>query len=62
MARLVSRARAEGEVSADLDPGHVAWAFLALISGAATQLLYDPASEADVRARMDDAVRRLLSR
>jgi AcrR family transcriptional regulator len=62
VARLVSRARSEGEVSTDLDPDHVAWAFLALISGAATQLLYDPASEADVRARMDDAIRGLLSR
>jgi AcrR family transcriptional regulator len=62
VARLVSRARAEGEVPADLDPDHVAWAFLALITGAATQLLYDRASEAEVRARVDDAVRGLLSR
>jgi AcrR family transcriptional regulator len=62
VARLVNRARSEGEVPTDLDSDHVAWAFLALITGVATQLLYDPVPEAEVRARMDDAVRGLLSR
>jgi AcrR family transcriptional regulator len=62
VARLVSRARAEGEVPAELDPDRVAWAFLALITGAATQLLYDPVPEDDVRTLVDDAVRGLLSR
>lgn len=62
VARLVSRAGAEGEVPAELDPDRVAWAFLALVTGAATQLLYDPAQEDDVRVRVDAAVRGLLSR
>ena len=45
---------------AGLDPDHVAWAFLALATGAATQLLYDAAPEPVVRARIDAAIGGLL--
>lgn len=60
VASLVRRAQSEGEVPARLNPDHVAWAFLALATGAATQLLYDPATEQVVRARVDAAVAGLL--
>lgn len=60
VASLVRRAQSEGEVPAVLDPEHVAWAFLALATGAATQLLYDPAEEKAVRERVDAAVAGLL--
>jgi hypothetical protein len=60
VARLVRRAQSEDEVRAGLDPDHVAWAFLALATGAATQLLYDTAPEPVVRARIDAAIGGLL--
>jgi hypothetical protein len=60
VASLVRRAQSEGEVPAGLNPDHVAWAFLALATGAATQMLYDPAEEQVVRARVDAAIVGLL--
>ncbi len=45
---------------AGLNPDHVAWAFLALATGVATQLLYDPAREQVVRARVDAAIAGLV--
>ena len=56
VARRVRRAQSEGELLAGLDPDHVAWAFLALATGAANQLLYDPVKEPVVRARVDSAI------
>jgi hypothetical protein len=56
VASLVRRAQSEGEVPAALNPDHVAWAFLALATGAANQLLYDPVEEPVVRARVDSAI------
>jgi hypothetical protein len=60
VAGLVGRAHSEGEVPVGLDPDHVAWAFLALATGAATQLLYDPAAEKVVQARVESAIAGLL--
>ena len=60
VARLVRRAQSESDVPAGLDPDHVAWAFLALATGAATQFLYDPAPEPVVRARIEAALGGLL--
>lgn len=45
---------------AALNPDHVAWAFLALATGAANQLLHDPVEEPVVRARVDSAIGGLL--
>ncbi len=55
LAQLVRRAQGEGEVSADLDPHFVAWAFLAVAQGAANQLLYGP-GELDVLHRRAEAL------
>jgi hypothetical protein len=43
-------------VPAALNPDHVAWAFLALATGAANRLLSDPVEEPVVRARVDSAI------
>lgn len=59
LASLVQRARAQGEVG-DVDPEHVAWAFLALAQGAATQLLYEPQESDVVRAHASAAITALL--
>ncbi|MBP6994896.1 MAG: TetR family transcriptional regulator C-terminal domain-containing protein [Phycicoccus sp.] len=61
LTALVSRAVAEGEVAAGVDAELVAWAFLALAQGIATQLLYDPMDEARVRERAAWAIERLLT-
>lgn len=60
LAMLVARAQREGEIDAHIDPESVAWSFLALAQGVATQLLYDPQPEADVRRRAHTAIDRLL--
>ncbi|WP_188667888.1 TetR/AcrR family transcriptional regulator [Tersicoccus solisilvae] len=60
LASLVTRARAEGEVPAHVDPVTTAWAVLALAQGLAMQLLYRPEPEADVRVRLDATVAALL--
>ncbi len=60
LASLVSRARAEGEIPATVDPAATAWAVLALAQGLAAQLLYRPEPEAAVRDRLDQAVQALL--
>lgn len=57
---LIARSRAEGEVPAHVDPDTTAWALLALAQGIASQLLYRPEGEAEVRQRVDQAVRALL--
>lgn len=51
LARLVRRAKAEGEVAAGVDPDAVAWAVLAFMQGMASQLLYDPAGADVVRGQ-----------
>ena len=61
LTKLVNRAVAEGEVADEVDPERVAWAFLALAQGIATQLLYDPMTETQVRERAAWAVDRLLT-
>lgn len=60
LAQLIRRARAEGELDAAVDPDAVAWGFLALAQGVTTQLLYDPADEASVRARVNVVIGQLL--
>lgn len=60
LASLIGRARAEGEISPELDPEIVAWAVIALAQGLAAQLLYDPEPEQEVRARLDSTLRALL--
>lgn len=49
IASLVRRAIGEGEVPRGVDPDAVARLWLALAQGLASQLLYDPRPEADVR-------------
>lgn len=62
LAALVTRARAEGEVSDAVDADAVAWAVLAFMQGMASQLLYDPATEAAVRRQCQRVVDALLPR
>lgn len=42
IARLVLRAKGEGEVPASVDPEATAWAVLTFMAGLSSQLLYDP--------------------
>lgn len=60
LAALVRRSQAEGEVDHGVDPEGVAWTILALMQGIASQLLYDPQPEDDVRRWVDAAVRGML--
>lgn len=60
LASLIGRARAEGEIGADVDPATVAWALLAMVQGLAAQLLFGEHDEAEVRGRLDAAVAALL--
>lgn len=52
LVALVARARARGEVAPALGDEDVVRAVLALAAGLASQLLYDPRPEADVRAHV----------
>ena len=60
-AALIGRAQHEGELSAELDPGHAAWGILALLQGAATQMSYQQTSENDARLLVGKALARLLA-
>ena len=62
IARLVHRARAEGEVPASVDPDAAAWAVLSFLQGMASQLLYDPAPEDAVRRQCQWLIDSLLRR
>lgn len=61
IAGLVNRARAEGEVPGSVDADAVGWGVLAFMQGMASQLLYDPAPEDDVRRQCEWVVDGLLS-
>lgn len=54
------RAHAEKEIPAHVDPAATAWALLALAQGSASQLLYAPEPDAEVRLRFDAVVGALL--
>ncbi len=60
LAGLVRRAQGEGEVDGRLDPDVVAWAVLAILQGAANQLLYDPRPEEEIRALVGPALAGVL--
>ena len=60
IARLVGRAKAEGEVDDSVDPDAAAWAVLAFMQGMASQLLYDPAPEDAVRRQCERVVEAVL--
>lgn len=60
LASLVARARSEEEVPAHVDPGVTSWAVLALGQGLASQLLYAPEAENEIRLRLDAALGALL--
>lgn len=60
LASLIDRARLEGEVPQHVDAQLAAWGILAAASGAAQQLLYDPASEARTRDRLAATFKALL--
>lgn len=60
LASLVARARAEEEIPAHVDPGVTSWAVLALGQGLASQLLYSPETEAEIRPRLDAVICALL--
>ena len=60
LAQLVERAKAEDEVSSEVDADQAAWSYLALAQGLAAQLLYDPHPEDEVRGRVHLAVAGLL--
>jgi hypothetical protein len=60
LASLIARARAENEIPQHIDPETTAWAVLAIAQGLATQLLYSPRAETDVRARLDTTMTALL--
>lgn len=61
LASLIDRARGEGEVPDGVDAQVAAWAILALATGTAQQLLYDPLPEPQVRAHLELAIGALLS-
>lgn len=59
-ASLVVRAQHEGELVADLSTAAAAWSILAVLTGAAAQLSYQPRSEDEARALVGAAFRSLL--
>lgn len=61
LGALIDRAITDGEVAATVNQERVAWAFLAIAQGAATQLLYDPTDEATIRERASWAIAQLLA-
>ncbi|GAB3565147.1 TetR/AcrR family transcriptional regulator [Spelaeicoccus albus] len=60
LASLVRRARAEKEIPAHVDAASTAWALLALAQGSASQLLYSPEPEDEVRRRLNAAIGAML--
>ncbi|WP_232548160.1 TetR/AcrR family transcriptional regulator [Propioniciclava soli] len=60
IAGWVREEQARGRVGEEVDADGVAWTFVALAHGAATQLLYAPRPDAEVRALASAAVSRLL--
>ena len=57
---LVRRGQAEGEIDGSLRADAVAWAVLAILQGAASQLLYDPRTESEVRELVSPALAGIL--
>lgn len=60
IALLANRALSEGELHRSCDPEHIARAWLALGSGLAAQLLYDPRPEEEVRGDVRYAIEGLV--
>lgn len=60
LASLVERARSEEEIPAHVEPDVTSWAVLALGQGLASQLLYAPETESEIKVRLDSALGALL--
>lgn len=60
LASLVMRARVEKEIPAHVDAASTAWALLALGQGSASQLLYSPEPEGEIRLRLNAAIGAML--
>ena len=61
LAQLFARAQHEGELAASVDRDRLARSILALASGLAAQLLYDPVTDDEAAALLDQAIAGLLS-
>lgn len=61
LAQLFARAQHEGELATTVDRDRLARSVLALASGLAAQLLYDPVPDTEVAATLDQAIAGLLT-